>query len=259
MTADDAPSLPPVHRQIVVPTDPADAFRLWTDELSRWWPFAGHSVFGVGSTVAFSDGHLVETSADGETSVWGTVLDWVPGERLRLTWHPGGEPDHATEVAVRFAEIDVAESPGRHTLVSLEHRGWERRTDGAEARGNYDHGWSLVIAEYGQHARPSEGRTWLVLTHTAGPKASADQPIFAHPDFEEHVAFLERLAARDVLVAAGPITELGQLPSGRGGMTIIRVPDADVDTYTALATEDDQSVVRGLLDVEVTRWLVGLS
>jgi len=259
MTADDAAALPPIHRRIVVPTDPTDAFALWTDELSRWWPFAGHSVFGVGATVEFHDGQMVEISADGETSTWGTVLDWVPGELLRLTWHPGGEPDQATEVAIRFSEIDVAESPGPHTLVSLEHRGWERRTDGAEARDDYDHGWSLVIAEFGQHARPSVGRTWLVLSHTPGPNASTDEPLFAHPDFEEHVAFLERLAARGVLVAAGPLTELGQRPSGTAGMTIIRVPDADVATYTALATDDDQSVVRGLLHVEVTRWLVGLS
>jgi len=248
----------PIRRQIVVPTDPTDAFALWTDGLSGWWPFAGHSLFGVGSTVDFQDGQLVETSTNGDTATWGAVLQWVPGELLRLTWHPGGEPDQATEVAVRFTEIDVAESPGSHTLVSLVHLGWGQRADGAEARGNYDHGWNLVIAQFGEHARPSTGRTWLLLNHTPGPNAPTDRRVLAHPDFEEHVAFLERLLARGVLVAAGPITGLGQLPSGQG-MTIIRIPDADVATYTAMATEDDQSVVRGLFHVEVKRWLVGLS
>ena len=254
------PSPPaPIRRQIVVPTDPSEAFLLWTDELSRWWPLAGHSVFGVGATVAFDDGVLEETSVDGDTATWGTVLDWVAGELLRLTWHPGAAPDQATEVTVRFTEIDVAESPGQHTLVSLEHRGWERRADGGRARDDYDHGWSLVIAEFGQHARPRAGRTWLVLSHTPGPGAPVDGPLFAHPDFEEHVAFLERLAARGVLVAAGPLTELDRPPTGKGGMTIIRVPDAEVAGYTAMATDDDLSVVRGLLQVQITRWLVGLS
>lgn len=76
--------------------------------------------------------------------------------------------------------------------------------------------------------------------------------IFAHPAFAEHVAFLERLRDRGLLVAAGP------LPDEPGvGMTVVRVREehGDVDV-TSLATTDDLCVADGYLTVEVRTWHV---
>lgn len=253
MTADPAP-LPPIRRQVVVPATATDAFRLWTDDLDAWWPFDPHSVYGTGGTVGFVDGMLVERGADGERSVWGTVLTWEPGVRLHLTWHPGRGPDEATELEVRFDDVTVAGQHSPHTLVTVEHRGWERRADGGSARAEYREGWTGVLARFGDAVRG--GGTWLVLAHTAGPAAPAEGPLFAHPDFGEHVAFLGRLADLGVLVAAGPLTPVDRPPDGARGMTVIRVPETEVGRFTALAETDDQSVVRGLLEVTVTRWAV---
>ena len=255
----DPTALPPIRRQIVVPTDPVDAFRLWTDDLATWWPFDGHSVFGTGGSVAFADGLLVETSADGERSSWGEVLDWVPGEALRMTWHPG-QPDapaeRSTEVAISFTAIDHADVPGPHTLVSLEHRGWERRPDAATARREYEGGWVGVVARFAEAAADKD-EVWLVLTHTPGPNGPTEGSFREHPDFREHVAFLQRLHARGVLVGAGPITGVDE-PPGAVGQAILRVPAAEVDAYLELARTDDQSVVRGFFTVEPKRWLVAL-
>ena len=34
-------------------------------------------------------GQIVETLADGRTSVWGTVTTWDPPHHVAFTWHPG--------------------------------------------------------------------------------------------------------------------------------------------------------------------------
>ena len=39
--------------------------------------------------MAFTDGQIVERSADGETAVWGTVTQWEPPVGVAFTWHPG--------------------------------------------------------------------------------------------------------------------------------------------------------------------------
>lgn len=92
-------------------------------------------------------------------------------------------------------------------------------------------------------------RTWFVLLHTRGPAVVEGQSVFEHPGIAEHYAFLQRRAAAGELVAAGP------LPDDPGsGMTVLSV--ADLDTATRLATQDDQAVVGGVLEVRVRPWHV---
>jgi uncharacterized protein YciI len=96
---------------------------------------------------------------------------------------------------------------------------------------------------------PDAARTWFVLLHTRGPAVEEDQLVFEHPGIVEHFAFLERRVAAGELVAAGP------LPDEPGaGMTVLSV--ADLDTATRLATQDDQAVVTGVLQVRVRPWHV---
>lgn len=142
--------LPPIRRQVVVAGTCAAAFEAFTGAIEKWWPLEEHSVYGAGGTVGFAGGRLVERGPDGSEAVWGTVLDWQPPERLRLTWHPGSDPDKATEVEVRFAAVtdDL-------TQVTLEHRGWERYADPAAARTSYDKGWPSVLGTFAGHMGPA--------------------------------------------------------------------------------------------------------
>jgi uncharacterized protein YndB with AHSA1/START domain/uncharacterized protein YciI len=247
--------LPPIRRQVVVPGSTAAAFEVFTSEIGRWWPLVELSVYGEGATVGFREGRLVEQGPDGAESVWGTVLDWEPDQLLRLSWHPGADPAKATEVEVRFAEVTDDQ-----TLVTLEHRGWQRLADPAAARAEYDQGWPQVLADYAAHtgqgvmSPDADGPIWLALVHTAGPALPAGEPVFGQPDFAEHIAFLRRLDERGVLVAAGSLDGYAE------GMTVLRVPDpAEAATYVRLAQEDDQSVVRGLLQVRARPWHVALT
>lgn len=141
-------SVPPVRREVLVRGGPEDAFTRFTDDIGRWWPLASHSASGVGGTVAFTGGLLVETGPDGVESVWGEVLDWEPPHRLRLTWHPGQPDGPVTEVEVRF------EVAGEGTRVVLVHRGWEALPDPEAARESYDSGWPTVLAAFAAEVPP---------------------------------------------------------------------------------------------------------
>jgi uncharacterized protein YndB with AHSA1/START domain/uncharacterized protein YciI len=243
--------LPPIRRQVVVTATLEVAFDAFTGEIGAWWPVgAGFSVFGAGADVTFRNGSLVECGPAGGESVWGRVLDWESPRRLRMTWHPGSDPGKASEVEVSFAPVNDVQ-----TLVTVEHRGWERFADPAAARREYDQGWPEVLRGYvrraGTDGPTGDGPVWLALLHTPGPAVDDPIEVFAHPDFPEHVAFLHRLLARGVIVAAGPFPASGE------GMTVIRFADpAETAEYVRLAHEDDQAVVRGVLQVRVRPWSV---
>jgi uncharacterized protein YndB with AHSA1/START domain/uncharacterized protein YciI len=245
--------LPPIRRQVVVRGSVQAAFEVFTGDIGDWWPLGEHSVYGNDSTVAVRDGRVVERGSDGQESVWGSILDWEPPSRFRMTWHPGSEPANASEVEVRFSRITADQ-----TLVTLEHVGWERFPDPVGARTEYDHGWLEVLGAYTKRApdhKPlvGNGPIWLALMHTPGPAVQPGAQVTAHLDFAEHIAFLQGLHDRGVLVAAG------SLDGAASGMTVLRIPDpADVEMYIRMAQEDDESVVRGLLLVQARPWSVAL-
>jgi uncharacterized protein YndB with AHSA1/START domain len=132
---------PPIHREVLVHLDPDRAFELFTARIGDWWPLASHSVFGARASVTFADDKLVETLGD-QTAVWGEVIEWVPGERLVISWHAGQSEAESTRVSVSFTQ------QGDHTLVALEHSGWEAREDPIAIRREYDQGWPTVLAAY---------------------------------------------------------------------------------------------------------------
>jgi uncharacterized protein YndB with AHSA1/START domain len=144
-------SVEPVRKSVTVPATPQRAFELFTAHIQEWWPLRTHSV-GVEQAVgvAFGEGvgaAIVETLADGTTSVWGTVTRWEPPHLVSFTWHAGTPEAEATRVEVTFTE----DGPGS-TVVVLVHSGWEHRRDGASAREGYDSGWEPVIGRFAETA-----------------------------------------------------------------------------------------------------------
>jgi uncharacterized protein YndB with AHSA1/START domain len=144
-----------VRRSVTVNRSVEDAFRLFTEGISTWWPFETHSIGKDGADpdeAVFEGregGRLYERMADGHTSHWATVLAWEPPSRVVLSWEL--RPDRpATVVEVRFSPA------GDGTRVDLEHRGWERLGDQArEAKAGYDTGWEVVLGHYAARGNAS--------------------------------------------------------------------------------------------------------
>ena len=164
--------LAPLVKTVVVPTTPERAFRLFTEELGKWWPLATHSVRGEQATDVRLEGavggQIIEYDASGPVGSWGTVSDWDPPHTVSFSWHPGSDPKQAGHVTIRFTATgdsdmgaggngdtgsrDSGESrrDSGSTLVELTHTGWERVPDGARMRANYNTGWAFVLRQFEQ-------------------------------------------------------------------------------------------------------------
>jgi uncharacterized protein YndB with AHSA1/START domain len=135
----------PVVRAVTVRRTPEDTFRLFTAGIGAWWPMATHSVFGATARVDVEGSEVVETSAEGERSVWAEIVESSPPRLLVLSWHPGTDPTKPTRVEVTFAP------DGEGTRVELTHTGWEAMGDRAEAaRRSYDEGWQSVLGRFAE-------------------------------------------------------------------------------------------------------------
>lgn len=141
--------LRPVVKTVDIKRPARDAFRLFTDEISAWWPLKTHTrakdALGQKSVRVTIEprvgGRVYETLQDGEQLEWGEVLAYNPGRLFSMEWHLGRPAEQATEVSVRFEARD--ESSCR---VTLTHENWERMGDEAEKMRNaYDNGWVAVF------------------------------------------------------------------------------------------------------------------
>jgi hypothetical protein len=127
----------------VVRTDPAMAFRIFTEEIDSWWKRGDRYRMRDGA-MRFDSGRLLE----GDETI-GRVLAWEPGIRLQFalsTWpFQAGE---GTEVEVRFQAI------GDGTRVTIEHRGWKRTTAAAEFRTVVGLWWGAMLPAVIRAAAP---------------------------------------------------------------------------------------------------------
>jgi len=149
--------LGPVVRSVDVRRTPADAFRLFTEEMSAWWPLKTHSrakdaAGEVTLRVQFEarvGGRIFETLNTGEQRDWGEVLVHEPGRRVVFSFQFGKPREKSGEVEVRFDPLESA-----HCRVTLTHSHWERMGDeGAQLRGRFASGWdSVFVGHFGAYA-----------------------------------------------------------------------------------------------------------
>jgi uncharacterized protein YndB with AHSA1/START domain len=150
----------PIQRSVTVNRSVEDAFRVFTEGISTWWPLHSHSIEAMGSDGARvpteavleprEGGRLYERMSTGEEGYWGTITTWEPPHRVVISWKVNPDAAAPTEIDVRFRE------EGGATRVDLEHRGWERLgADAAEARASYADGWKGVFGAYADVANAS--------------------------------------------------------------------------------------------------------
>lgn len=113
-----------VQKSVHVAAKPERAFRVFTEQIGRWWPLVSHHIGAAAAEHCvlepFVGGRWFERGVDGSECEWGRVLAWEPPRRVVLAWQISAEwrydRELLTEVEVRFVAADGG------TRVELEHR-----------------------------------------------------------------------------------------------------------------------------------------
>jgi uncharacterized protein YndB with AHSA1/START domain len=131
-----------VQATVLVATDPARAFTLFTDDVDRWWR-RGERYGGPEVTGHRFEGHVggrfLELSGKTEHAL-GFITVWDPPGRLAFTWRQSNwTPEEVTEVTVTFAPEDGA------TRVTLRHRGFVRIAGDVGCEVGYAAGWRELL------------------------------------------------------------------------------------------------------------------
>jgi len=144
-----------IRESVAVGVDPAVAFQLFTAGMGTWWPVESYS--RAVSELAHDHvevarlefqpclgGAIIEHVSDGRQLPWGEVIDWDPPYRVVVAWKPHSEPEPPTELEVTF----LPAPPG--TLVEVEHRGWERLSEGFrdDLKPVYERGWPTSLDRF---------------------------------------------------------------------------------------------------------------
>lgn len=129
--------LQPVRHAVTVPLPVEQAFALFTEGYSTWWP--GHHIGAAEMAEAVLEprtgGRYYERGVDGSECEWGKVLACEPPHRIVVAWQiteSGGawvyDPDisHASEFEATFRP-----QPDGQTRVEVEHRHIDRHGEGA--------------------------------------------------------------------------------------------------------------------------------
>lgn len=142
--------LSPVVKRIEVRRAAGDAFRMFTQDISAWWPMKSHSRAKdadgeVTVRMTFDPhvgGRIYETLNTGEERDWGEVLAFEPGKRLLFTFQVGRPREKSGEVEVTFEPLNDGACS-----VTLTHSHWERYDDAEIMRGRFASGWDFVFAD----------------------------------------------------------------------------------------------------------------
>ena len=141
-------ALDPIVKTIDLNASADRAFHHFTDNIGQWWPLIDHSLSkDQAKTVIFEakdGGRIYEVEHSGQEREWGRIKECEHGRRVVFSWVLE-DPDKQTEIEV------LVEPTGDHaSTLTLIHRGWENRSDGAEWRGYYNEGWDGVLGLYAQ-------------------------------------------------------------------------------------------------------------
>jgi uncharacterized protein YndB with AHSA1/START domain len=145
---------PAVSQSIEVRVDPTTAFDLYTDKINRWWKrdswYWNDRDRARGLRIEpWVGGRFVEVydQATGEGFEIGRVRGWEPGRRVVYSWRQADwQPGEEMEIEVTF------EPAATGTLVTINVRGWERVTGGAEVGRGYGEGAKELLAWYAEAA-----------------------------------------------------------------------------------------------------------
>jgi uncharacterized protein YndB with AHSA1/START domain len=143
--------IPPITGTVTIAVPAEQAFQVFTGSINTWWPHQFHIGQAEVDEVVLEpreSGRWYERGVDGTECDWGRVRVWAPPHRLVFTWQINGtwqfdpDPDHASEIEVRF----TANGPDE-TTVEVEHRDFDRLVGGQSIHGAIlgGGGWAFLL------------------------------------------------------------------------------------------------------------------
>jgi uncharacterized protein YndB with AHSA1/START domain len=147
-------TLAAVRRSVTVKASVEKAFAVFTESFTTWWP-ADYQINPNGYEASFIEprvgGRWYERAADGSEADWGTVLEWDPPHRVKLTWQLDGtyqydpDPEHASVVEVTFTD-----EGGGQTRVDLVHSRFEGLAGAASVAETVGgaNGWKTILSRF---------------------------------------------------------------------------------------------------------------
>jgi activator of Hsp90 ATPase-like protein len=131
-----------IQKSAFLACPPAEAFALFTQRASDWWPDGVRHTADPRSEIRMlAEGRFWERATDGHEVELGRVVVWEPAQRLILDFYPGTDARHPTEVVIRF----TAENGG--TRVVVEHSPKLESADlWATGAPKFERSWTLVLA-----------------------------------------------------------------------------------------------------------------
>ena len=142
--------LDPIVKSVEVPCTCEQAFNIFINDVSSWWPLDKNSVSAMNGNVAkkvvieaHTGGRVYEIGHDDQEHHWGTVTQHDPYNSFTMDWHIGLSAESPSEVSVVFTDAGSGK-----TKVELTHSRWESFGDKAEdMRNGYNSGWVGVFEE----------------------------------------------------------------------------------------------------------------
>lgn len=135
-----------IRKSIKVEQPPAIAFRVFCQEIGRWWPLKQGFSFGRERAKeifieARIGGRFYERFTDGTEFEVGRVTDYQPPAMVAFTWR-APQWEGPTRVEVRF----LADGDG--TRVELEHNGWDQGPKMLADNKGYSSGWDFILGRF---------------------------------------------------------------------------------------------------------------
>jgi uncharacterized protein YndB with AHSA1/START domain len=136
----------PIVLEFEVEANVDQAFSVWTEHSTLWWP-RSHSMSQTDSFEVifepFAGGRIYELGPDRTEHEWGEIVVWDPPHRVEYWWHIFLDREIATKVSISFTPSLSG------TSVRLENSGFEVFGDGsAQRKERVGEVWQGITRQY---------------------------------------------------------------------------------------------------------------
>lgn len=131
-----------IIRSVLLPITPHAAFKLFTEQITAWWPAERRHTDDPASTLhLFADGRFFERASDGREIELGRVIEWLSPHRIVLDFYIATGPTHPTKVEIQFT------ADGSGTRVTIIHAPTPKSESLWNERApRYERSWEMVLA-----------------------------------------------------------------------------------------------------------------